>query len=340
MNLIELAQQAGINPKWAAGTAGGEYHSSCPICGGDDRFYIQPFRKMKKCSGTFRCRQCGVYGDAIQFACMFLNYSYQEALQVVEATVVESCEGYFKHYKSNNFVALQKPPEEWMINASELVCRAHESLLKQKNILCSLADRGLPLQAVQRYRLGWIPEDQFLLRTNWGLAESVKSNGQLRALWIPQGIIIPTIEHNGAVVRLKVRRFNWRKGDAMPKYIAISGSMNGLSLVGFTGQQIMIVVESELDAYAIDFVANDITCTVAVGSNIKNPDNVINRIARNTKYLLICHDNDDAGLNMYTKWKKLYSHAISSPTPIGKDIGEAIQQGFNMREWLLRRINS
>lgn len=30
MNLIDLARQAGLQPKWVASTAGDEYHSACP----------------------------------------------------------------------------------------------------------------------------------------------------------------------------------------------------------------------------------------------------------------------------------------------------------------------
>ena len=96
----------------------------------------------------------------------------------------------------------------------------------------------------------------------------------------------------------------------------------------------MVVVESELDAYAVDLAVHDLVCTIAVGSNIKNPDNVTDRLAKNIKLLLICHDNDLAGAKMLMKWKNLYPHAIGYPTPIGKDIGEAIQNGFNIREWL------
>jgi DNA primase len=110
--------------------------------------------------------------------------------------------------------------------------------------------------------------------------------------------------------------------------------MNGLNIIGDTRQPAMIVVESELDAYAIDYVAHDIVCAVAVGSNIKNPDNITDLYAKKTARLLICHDNDIAGVQMLKKWKHLYPHARAFPTPIGKDIGEAIQQGLNIQEWL------
>lgn len=97
---------------------------------------------------------------------------------------------------------------------------------------------------------------------------------------------------------------------------------------------------TELDAFALHYTVNDFANVVAVGSNIKNPDNVVDRIARHAKNLLICHDNDDAGITMLNKWQTLYKHAKPYPTPFGKDIGESIQQGLNIKEWLLKIISS
>jgi len=33
LNVLELLKQKGVEPKKAAGTKGGEYHSPCPGCG-------------------------------------------------------------------------------------------------------------------------------------------------------------------------------------------------------------------------------------------------------------------------------------------------------------------
>lgn len=90
MTLLEMAYQAGIQPKWAASTGGGEYHSSCPDCGGRDRFYMQPNRQMNKCLGFYCCRQCGASGDSIQFARQFLKYTFHDAAQAVNASLSES----------------------------------------------------------------------------------------------------------------------------------------------------------------------------------------------------------------------------------------------------------
>lgn len=337
MSILEFAHQAGLNPKWVASTGGGEYHSACPICSGKDRFFIQPLKQMSKCLGSYCCRKCGIFGDSIQFAREFLNYSYQEAAQALGTTISESFTlPTWVMPSTPMFSKLQMPPDAWIENATKFVSEAHENLLSNDDALQYLASRGLPLNAVQQYKLGWSYNNYFLDRTEWGLKAEQKEDSTLRKLWMPKGLVIPTIELN-KVVRLKIRRSDYKPKDKNQKYIAISGSMNGLSLIGKSWQNI-IVVESELDAYAIDFVAHDLVSTIAVGSNIKNPDNITDSKVKKAKQLLICHDNDEAGLKMLEKWQKLYAHAKAYPTLIGKDIGDAIQQGVDIKEWLSQKI--
>ncbi len=344
MTLIDLAHQTGIKPLWVATTAGGEYHSACPKCGGTDRFFIQPYRQMKNCLGSYHCRQCGTSGDAIQFAREFLNCSFPEAVELTNATPSKFSPFHTtQHTHTYQPVSLRPPPEEWIKNATDFINQTHRHLVQKDTSKCTipvellknLENRGLPLEAAQHYKLGWSEKDQFVPRASWGLEEPTGPGKTSALLWLPSGLVIPTIEPSGKVIRLKVRRYNWTGASEDPKYVAIPGSMNGLIILGPTDRPVMVVVESELDAYAVHFAAHDFAFVVAVGGNIKGPDIVTNRLAQKTQQLLICHDNDEGGVNMFTKWKKLYPHAISFPTTLGKDIGEAAQQGLNIREWLL-----
>jgi hypothetical protein len=222
-----------------------------------------------------------------------------------------------------------------MEQAAKHVAQAHTQLFTNSTKLTYLSSRGISTDAIQQYKIGWSSQDTFIPRKEWGLVEELNQRGNPRALWIPKGIVIPTIA-NQHIIRLKIRRSDWYENDTYPKYVAISGSMNGLNLIGVYTNKVMIVVESELDAYAIHAATHEFALVVAVGSNIKNPDNITDHLAKNMPHLLICHDNDEAGKRMLAKWKKLYSHAIGYPTPIGKDIGEAIEQGLNVREWLMK----
>ena len=77
--LIELLEELGITPKKTASTHGGEYHSPCPICGGDDRFCIWPNKELGKVEGAYWCRQCGISGDTIKFCMNFCGLGFKEA---------------------------------------------------------------------------------------------------------------------------------------------------------------------------------------------------------------------------------------------------------------------
>lgn len=154
-------------------------------------------------------------------------------------------------------------------------------------------------------------------------------------LWIPRGIVIPSLSSNGNVQRIKIRRTAWQQNDSIAKYIALQGSMNGFTRVGDEDKHLMIFVESELDAYAIHHATSDLTSVIAVGSNIKKPDNITDFYAKKGNVLL-CYDNDRGGQAMYDSLKQLYPHAYAYPTPIGKDIGEAIEQGLELRPWILQ----
>lgn len=328
MTILELAQQVGLHLKRVSATNGGEYHSNCVVCGGKDRFFIQPFKQMEKCLGFYCCRRCGICGDSIQFAREFLNYSYQEALELL-GTMVDV----FKPiYYRSNFTLLSSPPDKWIENATEFVKYAHENILQNVDALTYLFSRGLPLEAVQKYKLGWSNSNEYIARSEWGMLDEIKENGTMRKLWIPKGLVIPYIEKD-KVKRLKVRRSDYHADDKLPKYVVISGGMNGLTIVGSPSKTV-VVVESELDAYAIHYAMNGLICVIAVGSNIKNPDVITDRIVKESEQILVCHDNDEAGHQMLKKWKKLYDYVKAYPVPFGKDIGEAVEQGLNIKEWL------
>lgn len=332
MTLLELAHSIGLNPKKASFTQGGEYKSACPKCGGKDRFFIQPSKQMKNCSGYYRCRQCECGGDTIQFAREFCGVNFKQAAELANATIPEKSVLFKPSKKEFTPTKIDRISDQWRLRANAFVAWAHQQILEQPAILESLHKRGLPVEAVLNYKMGWNPKDIWRTRDTWGLEQHDDPESKL---WLAKGIVIPSVEKNGNVNRIKIRRTDWKDGDTFGKYIAISGSMKGLNIIGDRDKDIAIVVESELDAYATHHKVGDCAFVISVGSNNKNPDYMCDHIARKVATLLICHDNDEAGLKMLNKWKQLYPHAQAYPTPIGKDIGEAIEQGFQIRPWIL-----
>ncbi len=335
MILLELARERGLEPKWAASTHGGEYHSACPECGGRDRFFIQPNRIMSKCVGYYCCRQCNKHGDALQFCIDFLKLSFELAAQRIGVTLPD------RSYRVSSPAQVRKPqglvpqsvkapPKIWVNKAKAFVDWASKNIMEQPDVLKYLANRGIPLEAVERYKIGWNPQDVQRRLGDWGL----EVDGE-KQLFLAKGLVVPTIESNGDVMRIKIRRHDYKDGDTLPKYMAVSGSMSGLNIIGSTNRKMLLVVESELDAYAVHSVAGDVAFAIAVGSNIKNPDNVADHYAKASQHLLICYDNDKAGSAMLAKWQRLYAHAKAYPTPMGKDIGEAIALGLDVRQWII-----
>lgn len=327
----------GLIPIKVSNTHGGEYHSQCPECGGKDRFIIQPHFRGTRCEGRYKCRQCSKGGDTVSFCIDILKMPFQEAIERANA-IVSPVKLFNNNMKPKKIeypeIYLTPPPKIWVEKATAFTKWAHENLLKNVEMLKYLEQRGIPLDTVVLFKLGDNPETLNRKRTNWGL----KVEDETKDIFsLPRGIVIPFVEKSGNVTRLKIRRSVPVKDK---RYKVITGSMSGFKIIGDRKLPIMIVVESELDSYALHHAAGHLACIVAVGGNDKNLDSVTADCAREKRKILICHDNDEdnKGLKMFEKWQKIYPHAKPCPTPIGKDIGEAFQQGLDIRKWILENV--
>lgn len=336
MILLELIEYLGISAKKVSGTGGGEYHSPCPKCGGTDRFFFQPARHMKHCQGMYRCRQCGIHGDTIQFCRDIMGLTWEEAVKRCHANVrLEDNRSHF-HYKKTErkFAEGQLPNDKWKEKALSFVNYANKQLLSNPSYMQFLFNRGISPKTIEKYKLGFtenkhsydgayrVPYEDF------GLPKSEKK------LWIPAGYVIPSLEPSGEVIRMKIRRSRWKPDDKIGKYIAFSGSMFGMTLLGDRLKEIMVVVESELDAYSLIEKIEDIAFVVACGGNTKNPDIFTDYLAKDNR-VFICADNDEGGEAMKSMWSKLYPKATCISTPSGKDIGEFIEKGGDLSSWIL-----
>lgn len=346
MLITDLVMQCGIQVKRE--TVNGEFSGPCPACGtGNDRLRLWPFEqgKSSKFKGRFWCRQCDKKGDFGDLA-QLLGYTLNEAAELAGIEITKDK----KYAQENSLIPARKsesftpeklvaPPELWIEKATTFTEWAHENLLNQTDQIETLKARGILLDIIKQYKIGWNPEDVFRSRESWGLEKEKNEDGGDRKLWLPRGIVIPSL-NNLKTVRLKIRR----DGNFLDKkYIAISGSMNGLKIYGNKKLKTLVVVESELDALALLSAAADLIFVIAIGGSKKNPDNVSDDYVKSVNRLLISHDNDsvnNTGIAVFDKWKNLYPYAQAIPVPIalGKDIGEAAQKGFNLREWLLNFI--
>jgi hypothetical protein len=230
---------------------------------------------------------------------------------------------------------------------------AHANLLKNGEQLEYLAARGIPLEAVKRFRIGWNPgergKDLWRSRKAWGLPEEINPRtGKPKRVWMPIGVVIPFI-WKGVLQRVRFRR----TPEAMQqfggsKYILMPGSAMGPMLTRESAQAWMIV-EAELDGVAMDHAASDLNVgVVALGTLSGKPDARAWARLRDSLWIGNALDfelyppqteEDERNIRMQTKakkwWEQNFSQAERWPVPEGKDPGDYVKDhGGDLREWI------
>ena len=335
MCLIVLAEEIGLHLKHSSSTNGGEYKSSCPKCQeGKDRFCIWPNQGN---NGRYWCRFCGCNGDAIQFCRDFMGMSYLEACKKLKTEPRQTA-----YVRGNNPFKkdIFKPQpilsvsQNWQKRAKQFLDYCHKQLLENPKAIEKLLERGITLQTVKSFHLGWNPQTLFDKRSLWGLSQEYNQKGNERTQWLPQGIIIPSYE-NSDPVRIKVRRTEWFDGDILPKYVEVSGSFKRLPIYGDISKPI-IVVESELDAILIQQFAEDLCCCVALGGVGKRPDEQLHEYLKAIPLILLALDYDEAGKKEYPFWLSLYPNLRPWPARKGKSPGDSYKlHQIDLRKWVM-----
>ena len=327
MNLLEIVEEKGLLSQRTSSTKGGEYHSSCPNCGGDDRFMFWPK------ADQYWCRQCHVKGDAIQFCRDFLGLDYRSACL---KTGVEAKTSFSNRSARTPTFSPERvcfPPEIWQKEAQEIVIKSHSDLLNNPTGLQLLYDRGLSIETIKTFSLGWNTEDKFLPLSEWGLPQLIKENGQKKKLWLPKGLLIPSFNET-AMAKLKIRRSCWKEEDRLPKYVEISGSMKCPSFYGNPLDKPIVIIESELDAILTQQFASDLCCCMALGGAGKKPDLATHNILKTASNLLFALDFDEAGRKAFQFWRSTYPTLRAWPVPIEKSPGDAYLSGIDLKKWI------
>lgn len=365
-----------VNPhsiKKVSPRSGGEYHSPCPRCGGDDRFITFPEQEggelcqKSGITGTWACpRHCNIGGDAISFLTEFEGITFAAACERLGIGLDGSART--RDYRPLRRPELKQGPtftptsyappvEQWSSQATKMALEAHSTLLNEPNILRYLARRGLPLAAVTAYRLGYIEgEDRsgtciFRQRSAFGLPLKTKADGTAsRVLRIPRGITIPAWAVSGDCVRIRIRK---RDTDINPenkrdsKYILVPQPDNPYSAPMIlpptnTSADVAtwVIVEAELDAMTVHHVCGGLVGVMSVLTVAGKPDKCAHALLSKAARILVAldFDNDKNGKNPTAEawlwWKNTYTSARLWPVPVGKDPGEAFAAGVNLRQWV------
>lgn len=201
-----------------------------------------------------------------------------------------------------------------------------------------LSVRGLSLDTVKAYRIGWNARDIYDNRQEWGLPIELKDSGMERTQWLPKGIVIPAFD-NGIPVKIKIRRTDWLKSDKLPKYVEVSGGQQRPVLYGDSSKP-FVVLESELDAILIQQFASDVCCCVALGGVGKRPDKHLHDILQCARVILLSLDYDEAGIKEYSFWMSNYRNSRPWPASKGKSPGDSYKlYSVDLRQWVLEGLD-
>jgi hypothetical protein len=363
LNLVRRKVDA-AKVRRVSGNKGGEWHSPCPVCGGDDRFHIWPHQdggaacQRAGVPGTFWCRKCQAAGDTIDLLKFAEGLDYKAACQElgIEPGQTSSQMRPLRQPKRESVswapAQWKIPSEKWRAQATKLALAAHDQLLANAGVLAYLAGRGLPLEAVKRYRFGYLEgEDKtgtclYRARSAFDLPDKKSADGTntRSSLWIPRGLTIP-LWHGEEVHRLRLRRRKDDLREKAAKYLLLEGSGQApmvLPPVGVSAAlATWVVVEAELDACAVHHACDGQIGVLAVLTNTGKPDAAAHEWLAKAKRILVALDSDPPdtggkrpGYQGWLWWKERYTVAKRWPTPQGKDPGEAFALGVNLAEWI------
>lgn len=333
MTIVELLAADGFLSKKVASTGGGEYAGPCPFCGGgNDRFRCWPEQGE---GGYWWCRQCGRSGDAIQYLKDYRHLTYLEACQYLGREPKRSslAGGISSGRPAWEPRATTAPSDLWQAKARELVDDAVYNLWATggRPMLDFLTEkRGLTKATIKKFSLGFIPFDRWAPATAWGLAEVLKDDGKPKKLWFPRGLAIPLC-HGGQVLRVRIRR---AKSDGDPRYYLLRGSDTRAMILG-GDKPVSLLVESELDAFLVYQEAGTLLNLISLGNAQTRPDKQTADLLNQSQLILLALDADQAGAaESWRWWRDHYPQAHRWPPVRGKDPGDMLAGGVNIRTWV------
>ena len=359
MTVLDLAQARipGLKKKTAK-----EWAGPCPECGGTDRFLVWTHRD------AWHCRGCNVTGDAIEFLRKFEGRSCPEAHAALgldcnsyNCPVADKCrkgQGKPKPEKQSLQLPAKKqdsdfspseaitPEQCWQQQAAKLIEKAHSAMLDCPEQVDYLTARGIPFEAIQKGKLGWLPENRYPSRKSWGLPEILKDDGKPKKMFIPAGILIPFFDAERKPHRIRIRRSDIREQDA--RYYWLSGSGDDVPVIGGVNHRGVVVVESDLDAFMVRWQCRDLDVSVIpLGTCSAKPKGWAMQALQQALAILVAHDfeprhnektgkNENPGGQGARWWLQQFPRATRWPVPAGKDPGEYYQDhNGNIRDWIL-----
>jgi len=331
MTLLDHSSLAGL--KKTSGTSGGEFCGPCPWCGGEDRFRVWPDHPASG-TGRWMCRGCGRHGDGLAFLMEHDGLGYPEACHQLGTTPTSRPTGKTRQAEKWTPKPAVLPCDTWTARAGLFVDRCAQTLADGGPGLDYALSRGLTPDTCRKLKIGWNPADLYEDREAWGLPPEMNDAGRPKRVWLPAGLVIPTIRDD-QVVAVKIRRSAWTPADKMPKYCAVASSAPlPLVLAPGVGKPCLIV-EGELDAVLAAQEARDIVCAIALRTAKGKPNAEAHELLKAAPRILVATDFDRAGAEGWPWWRKNYPSAKRWPPLAGKDVGDMIHEPGLIRAWVM-----
>jgi len=322
----------------------------CPNCikgcmTGTDRFII--FLNSEK----FWCRKCNCKGNLVDFLVNFEGKSKHEALKIVygenrkpgssKGKLINGMNKHFLPEKSQlepyEGVYYAAPTNKFNDKAQILIAECNHRLNSDEKILeWLLLERGINKATANKFKLGFNPIDIYFDKSEWGVEpdKDLKTGNVISTkLIVPAGIIIPSFI-NYYCERLRIRRFSPTKEQSR-YHIVKSSSLQPMEIQGTIPENIMIIVESDLDAYLINSVNPEISILSLGSCNTQPSYFQFNYYLPKFKQILISLDNDEAGAKWSKVWLRQFPNNSKRLPPIfAKDLCEMWKKNIDLSEWL------
>jgi len=330
INLIDLIP---TQLKKVASTNGGEYAGSCPMCGGKDRFRVQPNAKPNP---RWFCRKCNERGgDAIGFVMAYRNCDFKEAVadiglqleqrpqQPQRQTQPQPAFHYSKEKKTSSDGKL------WQERAHKFIDYAQNQMWSDDwNARKYLWERGFYDATIKQRCLGWNPQN---LHDNWGLDKHV---------WLPRGLVIPyEFGEHATITKIRIRRADWQQNDDIGKYIPPSGVKNTAYLTRrlLVGDYVLIC-EGELDAiiFKQEVIEPNFVAMATGGTQGGKLLKYIALLAL-AKRVFVAFDCDESGEDASKYWIDALPNAVRL-VPTRKDINDMVIADESLHSWIRTAI--
>ena len=366
------------------------WNGECPECSGDGRFVIWKVSKNRvRCPelGYYKCRDCEVSGDVINYLMRFRDLNYPQALEELGLDNPQS--GFKPNRRRNRTPPKRQSPQTqkwspqseqpadfvedvgaWREHGEKFVCLCHEALLQRQSALDWLAVRGVGLEQVKRFKIGFNVgqsskkkgdyQPAYKQAAAWGMPNLRRPDGsRQKTIALNAGLVVPCYQHygdrglSGELLRINIRSFarGWMISKGSLTFLQAHQIIN-------PGHDVAVVVESELDAFALSAVLSGVTI-IPMGSAGGVPGKATNRELRHKQLILLCLDRDKIGDKNLAKWRKdnpgmpdpVYAFGAGvdrapekwfanypqcqpwyCPAP-HKDPGEAFEAGCDMAQW-------